>query len=293
MNYFSIAQLAQFSGIKAHTIRIWEQRYHALKPARSEGNTRFYSDLDLKRLLNIVSLTDQYRVSELCSMSDKALNNQVGKLYLEKSEKNSNPFVSQLIAAGMEFNESSFQKVFSHCLLRFGVSDTYKDIIYPLLNRLGLMWASDHLPAAHEHFISNMIRQKLLTAIDSLPLSEDHGKKWVLFLPEDEYHEMGLLFAQYVLGLQRQKVFYLGASVPLSTLSLACKNIKPDSLLLFFVHNDLPENINLYLSALTKNFKQSKIYISGHEKLMERVDVGKKITWLRRVEDLEAVITNV
>lgn len=288
MDFLTISQLAQFSGIKPHTIRIWEKRYQALTPTRTHGNTRTYSGLDLKRLLNIVSLMDtDYKISQLCSMSDEELNFLIKDLYVPQIHENPNQFVSQLISAGMEFDEPSFQKILSHCLLRFGVDGTYKDIIYPLLNKVGLMWSADILPPAHEHFMCNLIRQKILTGIDSLPFPKEHSRKWLLFLPEDEYHEMGLLFAHYLLRRNSEDVFYLGASVPLSTLQFAIENIKPDCLLLFFVHQDFPENVSSYLSEIRDFFDSGNIYISGNEKLISQIKVENKIDWLRSIEDLE------
>lgn len=287
MDSLSIAQLSQFSGIKAHTIRMWEQRYDALNPVRTEGNTRIYSDLDLRRLLNIVSLMDNFKVSELCRMKDKALNSLVGDMFLGDFPGHFNNFVPQLINAGMSFDEDAFQKIFSHCILKYGVTGTYKKVIYPLLKRLGLLWTADFLPAAHEHFISNLIRQKLFTAIDSLPPAKENAKKWLLFLPEDEYHEIGLLFAHYLLSSNGQKVFYLGSSVPSNTISVACKNIKADALLLFFVHYDSSEKIKVYLEELSMLCKKSEIYVSGNEKLLSSVDAGIRVSWLKQMEDLE------
>src|SRR5690606_39483103 len=135
MNSLTIAQLAQFSGIKPHTIRIWEQRYHALSPDRSEGNTRIYSDMDLKRLLNIVSLMDSYKISELCTMSDEVLSTSIKELYDLEGKGGLHHFVPQLVSAGMEFNEVLFQQTLSHCFENFGAFRTYKEVIYPLLNR--------------------------------------------------------------------------------------------------------------------------------------------------------------
>ena len=292
MDSLSIAQLTQLSGIKAHTIRVWEQRYQAFSPKRTEGNVRTYSDLDLKRLLNIVSLIDSgYKVSELCTMSDVALNKLIDELYVKPIHEEPERFVSQLISAGVEFNEPSFQKILSHCFLRFGVPDTYKNIIYPLLNRIGLMWSCNQIVPAQEHFMCNLIRQKILTATDALPSPKQGSKKWLLFLREDEHHEMGLLFAQYILRQMGETVYYLGANVPLSTLSLAIKNIKPDSMVVFFVHNDLPENIDSYLASLKKEMKNIPIYISGNEKLIEQIKQDKNIIWLQNIEELENKIS--
>src|SRR5687767_7176712 len=139
MNLFSISQLSRFSGIKPHTIRMWEQRYGALQPTRSEGNTRYYDGNQLRRLLNIVSLTDSdYKVSELCRMPDKKLNNLIQEL--NKPSGTPGPeeyFISQLIVAGISYDENHFDKIFSHCIMRFGVKETYIRVIYPMLNRTG------------------------------------------------------------------------------------------------------------------------------------------------------------
>ena len=288
MNSFTIAQLSQFSGIKPHTLRMWEQRYQVLSPSRSSGNTRIYNNADLKRLLNIVSLTDSgHKVAELCRMPDEALGRLIKDQYDLEKEDFGNYFVFQLLAAGMTFDESSFQKTLSHCLLRFGMDVTYKNIIYPLLNRVGLLWATDMLPPAHEHFMCNLIRQKLHTAIDSLPSPRKDSSRWLLFLPEDEYHETGLLFAQYVLRKNAINAYYLGSSVPLPTLELAVGSINPDFVLLFFVHRNLPENIHAYLKEVRKSFREGRIYVCGNENVLGQVDLPQEVKWLRSIEELE------
>ena len=291
MNLFSISQLSQFSGIKAHTIRMWEQRYNALKPNRSEGNTRYYDNLQLRRLLNIVSLMDSgYKVSELSVMSDKKL-----FTLLEEQQGNATSndkedfYISQLIAAGMSYDEQHFEKIFSHCLLRFGLKNAYIHVLYPLLLRIGLMWASNSIPPAQEHFISNIIRQKLFTAIDSLPPPASTAETWVLFLPENEFHEIGLLFAHYVVRLSGRKSIYLGANLPLDSLNNSLKDIKPDKLLLFLVRHNLPEESQQFLDTL-RTFSPIKIiYLVGSKNLVGSLKMGK-IQWLQTVDDLDRVL---
>jgi hypothetical protein len=243
MNNFSISQLQQFSGIKAHTIRIWEQRYNALTPNRSEGNTRYYDDSQLRRLLNIVSLMDsEYKVSELCLMPDEKLFNLIKSKLVSNSVEASSAayFVSQLIAAGMCYDVAAFEKIFSTSIKKFGIRDTYIKVIYPLLDRIGLMWSCDTMPPAQEHFISNIIRQKLFSAIDELPPAKSLKDTWLLFLPENEFHEIGLLFSYYVIRNAGKRVVYLGSNLPLDTLISAAKDINPSNLLFFLVHNDAP-----------------------------------------------------
>jgi len=290
---FSISQLEQFSGIKAHTIRIWEQRYNALKPNRSEGNTRYYDDSQLRRLLNIVSLMNSgYTVSELCGMPDKKL----FKIVDEKLNTNtgneaiSEYFVSQLITAGMFFDESHFEKIFSSAMMRFGLKDAYIKVIYPLLLRMGLMWAIDKMPPSKEHFITNLIRQKLFTAIDSLPPAKSSKDIWVLFLPENEFHEIGLLFSHYLIRQSGKKVIYLGTNVPLSTLANAAKEIKPTHLLFFLVKNNIPGDSQLLIKELTKYFIKTKMHVSGNEKLISQLNIGKNIQWLKSVEEFTEIL---
>ncbi len=294
MNSYSISQISQFSGIKPHTIRMWEQRYNALKPNRSEGNTRYYNNAQLRRLLNIVSLKNSgYKLSELGAMPDKKLN----ELVLKEQEKTISDetdeyFVLQLIAAGISYDELYFEKVFSHCLLRYGLKGAYSRIIYPMMVRLGLMWTSDRLPPVHEHFISNLVRQKLLTAIDSLPPAKPDGDKWLLFLPENEFHELGLLFAHYLIRRSGQQAIYLGANVPVQLLINAVSETESDHLLFFLVHFDLPENSRKYLDQLKDSFPDKKIYLSGNHKLISQLETGKSMIWLKSVEHLEQMLAS-
>lgn len=291
MNLFSISQLSQFSGIKAHTIRIWEQRYNALKPNRSEGNTRYYDNLQLRRLLNIVSLMESgFKVSELGVMSDKKLFDLLEQQHRNVESKDPEEFyISQLIAAGMSYDEQHFEKIFSHCLLRFGLKNAYIHVLYPLLSRIGLKWASNSIPPAQEHFISNIIRQKLFTAIDSLPPPASNAETWLLFLPENEFHEIGLLFAHYVVRLSGRKSVYLGANLPLDSLNNSIKDIKPDKLLLFLVRHNLPEKSQQFLDTL-RSFSPIKIiYLVGSKNLVGSLKMGK-IQWLQSVDDLDRVL---
>lgn len=289
MNRFSISKLSQFSGIKPHTIRIWEQRYKALKPNRSEGNTRYYDNSQLQRLLNIVSLMDSdHKVSELCSMPDKKLFELLDEWH--KNSVSNDPaeyFVSQLIAAGLGYDEIHFEKILSHCLLRYGLKDTYLKVIYPMLNRIGLMWANECMPAANEHFISSILRQKLFTAIDSLPAAKSGSDTWLLFLPEDEFHEIGLLISNFLIRLSGRRVIYLGVNLPLLSLKVALKETMPDNLLLFLVHHDSPEDTQDYLAKLNDGFSGKKICVAGNLKLIDQLKSGDKIQFLPALEDLE------
>jgi DNA-binding transcriptional MerR regulator len=292
MNSFSISQLSQLSGIKAHTIRIWEQRYNALTPHRSDGNTRYYDNSQLRRLLNIVSLMDEgYKISELCAMPDEKLYNLVSDIQNEdKSTGPSEYFISQLISAGMSYDEAHFEKVFAHCLIKYGMKETYIKVIYPTLLRMGLMWATGAFPPSQEHFNSNMIRLKLSTAIDSLPPPKSPTDTWLLFLPENEFHEISLLFSQYLIRLSGKRTIYLGGNLPFDSISDAILSTEPENLLFFLVHYNSPVDTQNYLDNLSSLYPDKNIFISGNTKLIRQLKYGKCIHWLESVEDLENVL---
>jgi methanogenic corrinoid protein MtbC1 len=293
MNKFSISQLQQFSGIKAHTIRIWEQRYNALSPNRSEGNTRYYDGYQLRRLLNIVSLMgSEYKVSELCLMPDEKLFNLIQTRMISGSGEDSSSeyFISQLIAAGMSYDSAGFEKIFSACITKIGITATYIKVMYPLLDRIGLMWASDIIPPAQEHFMSNVMRQKLFSEIDKLPQPGSFKDTWILFLPENEFHDIGLLLSYFLIRKAGKNVIYLGSSMPLHTLTASVKQINPSSLLLFFVNNDDDEEREKYCDTLSKNFGKLKIFIAVNEKRIGNIKKGKSIHWIHSADDLEKIL---
>lgn len=291
MNSFTISQVAQFSGVKPHTLRTWEKRYDAVDPNRSEGNTRYYNNAQLRRLLNIVSLRDSgYKVSELSALPDDKLFELVTRQKERSLEDPEEYFVSQLLAAGIDYDETHFEKIFSHCVIRYGLKSTYKKVIQPLLERIGLMWTSNRLPPSHEHYISNLIRRKLMTAADSSPPPQEASDSWLLFLPEDEFHEIGLLFAQYLLRHRGQQVFYLGANVPMESLAAAVEDTEPSNLLLFLVRNDLPAHTGKYLDELRGRFSNQKIHVAGNRERIEPLKNGRGIEWLYSADDLEQLL---
>jgi DNA-binding transcriptional MerR regulator len=294
MNLFSISQLSNFSGIKPHTIRIWEQRYNALSPGRSEGNTRYYDNDQLRRLLNIVSLVQaNYKISEISTMSDKKLF-ELLEQRLRPSEENIDTheyFILQLIAAGMNFDEINFDKLISHCLVKYGVEGSYLKVIYPMLKRIGLMWATNLILPAAEHFISNIIRQKLFTLIDSLPAGNDKKNSWLLFLPENEFHEIGLLFSHYLIRKEGFKSVYLGSNVPLQSVVEAAAITNPDNLLLFLTHNDSKEVLGEYMNDLGRRFKNKNIKIAADAKQLQSIKLNKNFEVLSSMENLQLVLS--
>lgn len=294
MNQFSIQQLQQFSGIKAHTIRMWEQRYKALKPYRTEGNTRYYDNTQLKRLLNITSLMHtNKKVSELCIMSDDSLASLI-KAELEVVAKtfSYDQYISQVISALLDYDETKTNSILSKCIKRFGIKKTYKEVIYPMYVKIGLMWLSNDVMLSQEHFISNIMRKKLFSWIENLPKTESNASQWVLFLPEDEFHEVGLLMANYLLQEMKQKVIYLGANVPIKEV-VNTVNVSDSSHVLFFlVHHDKVESTQKLVDELYLALPDTNISIAGNTQLIGLIKLYTNMAWIQSVDELEQLIIN-
>ena len=264
MEQFSISQLGHFSGIQPHTIRMWEQRYGALTPSRSKGNTRYYDNTQLKRLLNIVSLLDSsHKVSVLCGLSDDKLSEMVLAKQQDLSNSPDQLLINQMILAGMTYDENYFDKIFSQSVMRFGMEETYSRLINPLLIKLGMLWCTNILPPAQEHFLTSMIKIKLSVAIDSLPNGNEKSDTWLLLLPENEFHEIGLLWAYYLIRKSGKKVVYLGVSTPVGSLIDALETVKPANVLIFMVQGETSFTINGYVEHVLPGFKGKNFCIAG------------------------------
>jgi len=290
---YSISDLEQLSGVQIHTIRMWERRYNALNPLRSAGNTRFYDDNDLRRLLNIVGLSQSgMKISQVCSLSEKAMD-ELLQQEMEHSvaeEVHFEYYISQLISHGIGYDEFNFDRLINKCIADQGLSVTYKQVIYPLLVRLGLMWRRDHICPSHEHFISNIIRQKFYSAINELPLTNNGKPCWLLFLPEDEDHDIGLLFANYLLKSSGQRVIYLGAKIPMDSLKDAVAHNQVAHLLLFMVRNKPLVQVGAYIDQLSELFAGHQIHIAGNGKLISELRLHANMDWLQSISDFENMI---
>lgn len=292
MDKFSISQLAKYSGIKAHTIRIWEKRYNALSPERTQGNTRFYSGEQLRRLLNIVSLkNEEPNIALLCSYPDVILHKMIREVLMDSDTRGNSEdfFISQLISSGIHLNEKHFNEIFSQCLSHFSVEDAYRKVLYALLKRVGILWSGDEISVPCEHFISNMLRQKFYALMDSLVSEGEEKELWLLFLKEGEFHELGLLFASYLLKKSRRRVIYFGANTPFGSLVKTASGIMPTHVLTFQVQNEEASALADYIKKLSQTFPKSKICI-GANMLSELPAEDSTVKWLKSLDDFELMI---
>ncbi|WP_286756390.1 MerR family transcriptional regulator [Roseivirga sp. UBA838] len=277
MANYSIKDLEHLSGIKAHTLRIWEQRYGLINPKRTDTNIRFYDQDDLKLILNVSLLKDNgFKISKIAQMSKEEMHETV----LEIADK-ATSFADQiygLTLAMIDLDEQRFEKIISSNTLKIGFERTMLNIIYPFLTKIGIMWITDSINPAQEHFISNLIRQKVIVAIDGqYETFDEEAKKYMLFLPEGELHELSLLFANYLIRARGNRVVYLGQNMPFQDLQVAFNAYKPDYLLTIMTTKDRNISTEEYLANLADNFSDTPILVAGSQVIGQDLELKENI----------------
>lgn len=216
---YSIKDLEHLTGIKAHTLRIWEQRYGIVVPQRTDTNIRYYTDEDLKTLLNVAVLIQKgWRISKVADLSRESLNKEVLDLALNDGHFPSQ--ITRLLQATIDLDEPTFTAILDACIHEMGENETFTKIVGGFIHQVGVLWQTDAIGVAHEHFASNLIKQKLYTALDRLPayVASQKNPGYLVYLPDQEMHELGLLYVHYILKAKGESVVYLGQSVPLEYL---------------------------------------------------------------------------
>ena len=223
---YSISDLEQLSGIKAHTIRMWEQRHGILRPERTATNIRTYSDADLRRLLTVAALCGEgRRISQIAKLSETELGQALLAGAADAHDYNSQ--VNALLVALLAFDELRLHELLNGAAHRLGFEEMMMYVAYPLLQRIGLMWLAGTLNPAQEHLLAHLLRQKMLAATEALPPVPTTAPRWLLFLPEGELHEIALLFMNLALRRRGQHTLYLGQNMPLADLAAVCTTYQP------------------------------------------------------------------
>jgi DNA-binding transcriptional MerR regulator len=224
MNRFQIRDLEEFSGVKAHTIRMWEKRYGLLEPDRTGTNIRTYSLDELKSILNVAFLNrNGYKISKIAGMTSADRERMVNEV--SSARASGSDVLNSLKLAMLSFDEVLFDSVSSRFREINGFRALVEQVYVPLLEQIGLLWQSNTICPAQEHFVSNFIRHKLIVASGSIPLKAAPLERiFVLYLPENEIHELGLLYVEYLLRSKGERTIYLGQSVPSNDLVHVVKN---------------------------------------------------------------------
>ncbi len=263
MNKFSIKDIETITGIKSHTIRIWEQRYDFLNTKRTDTNIRFYNDDDLRLLLNVATLNDHgYKISEIAKMSVDEMSQKIHDISHHQSSYSC--YIKTLTNQAISFNEKNFKKELATCIKKVGLEQAVLQVVYPFLQNIGVLWQTGMINPAQEHFASSLIKQKLIVAIDSLkPPVVDNSKKFLLFLPDGEFHEIALLFAYYIIKSHGHEVLYLGQSLSINYVKDVFKSYQPDYIFSVLTNSMLEEDAQRMLNLFASNFPQNKVLLAG------------------------------
>ena len=292
MTKFTIKDLENLSGIKAHTIRIWEQRYSFLKPARTDTNIRYYSNDDLKTILNI-SILNRYgfKISHINKMTAADVQARVAGLNIVGAQQEK--IVNELIQAMVDLDTISFEKILEKQISTNGIEKTIVKIVFPFFERIGILWQTGHINPAQEHLTSNIIRQKLLVGIDQAKPILKVNRSFLLFLPEREHHELGLLLVYYLLKRRGADVFYIGANVPMKDAQFIAEAKKPDYIYIHLTSSSPGFNFPKFLSQLTEKLPKQKMIISGHPAVGYKRSLPKNVEFKQSLLELVEFISSL
>jgi len=256
---FTIKDLENLSGIKAHTIRIWEKRYQLLTPERTSGNIRYYDTKNLQKLLNVSLLNNNnYKISKIANLSEDSI------ILIARELANKNALIDDSInsfkMSMFSFDQALFNQTYNQLLINKTFRDVFKEVFIPFLDHIGLMWQTNTLTPAHEHFISNLISQKIQINIEKIQqnLLVDDSQVFVLFLPENEIHELGLMYLNYELSLRSKKTIYLGQSIPLDNLNSLVAMFPKINFISSFTVAPVDTAMNDYLNDIDTKLKDTK-----------------------------------
>ncbi|MEP3211528.1 MAG: MerR family transcriptional regulator [Maribacter sp.] len=292
---FSIRDLENLSGIKAHTIRIWEKRYNLLAPERTATNIRTYSLSSLQKLLNVTLLYNNgYKISKISRIPEGNIPLMVREIVAKNSVKNH--AINAFKLAMINFDQSLFMSTYNSVLVDKSFRDVFKEVFIPLLNEIGLLWQTDTISPAHEHFITSLIKQKILINTEKLQHQEPTktSKIFVPFLPENEIHEIGLLYLNYEIVLRGYKSIYLGQTVPLETLNDVMKYFDNLCFLSYFTVSPTKEKIEKYVSQfsdLVKEFGTAEIWLLGYQ--TKHLDTANLPSFVKTFNSIEQVVAQL
>lgn len=283
MTFYSIKDLEYLSGIKAHTIRIWEKRYNLLDPNRSETNIRFYSDKDVRRILNVAMLVKNgYKISTVALFDDSKLQSEV--IRINNKAHDSGKFIDQLLFETVNLNVDGFGQVLDGIIEEYGFDKTIQNVVFPYFERIGVLWQAGSIYSAHEHFVSNIIRNRLIVETAKYEARTSRGAA-LFFLRETEWHEISLLYSNYLAVKAGLKSVYLGQSLPFEDLANLVASHRFDFVCTSFIHAiDKPE-LEQYLTNISNLFNQTTILIFGRQITLIKPKIPSNVVVVKNYSD--------
>jgi len=260
---YSIKDLENLTDIKAHTIRIWEQRYGLLTPKRTETNIRYYEDQDLKKLLNVNLLyTKGYKISKIAALSDEEILEKSKEVILNERKWDGDE-VDVLLMSVIELAEDKIREILNRLYEEQGIEFLYSRTIIPLLAKMGELWQLNSLSVGHEHFFSNIFRGFVTSKTLDLSPSKNVDKKILMFLPPNEEHELSLLIYQHMFKREGWQVFYLGCNVPFADLKVSYDQINPDLTLTSLIAKSSEKEFETILKKIREVIPDNELILSG------------------------------
>ena len=293
MAVYSIKDLEKLSGIKAHTIRIWEQRYGIINPKRTKTNIRYYQDEDLKFILNIALLNKNgFKISKIAKMSKAEIAEKVAAISEINFEYGTQ--LDALTISMIEMDEYKFDRIISTNIQQLGFERTMLEIIYPFLDKLSVLWLTGSINPVQENFMSYLIRQKIIVAIDKEPLMV--GKdvcKFLIYLPEGERQELSMLFMQYLVKSRKNHVIYIGQDITLTDLKDAYNIHHPDYIFTMITETFAKEPIQNYVDNLATTFTDCKILLTGYQVVAQNVEPKSNVSILRSLDQTLEILNKL
>ena len=289
-NSFSIKNLEHLSGIKANTIRIWEKRYNLFEPERTDTNIRLYNLENLQKLLNVTLLYNNgYKISKIASFNSQEITENVHKLTINKNADDWSIGLFKL--AMINFDQRLFTKTFNDLLEQFSFSEVFKNVFVPLMNELGVLWQTNSISPSHEHFITSLVKQKIHAMCEDLQQKSTRrtDRRFVLFLPDNEIHELGLLYLQYEVLNNGFQCVFLGQSVPIESLNNLVDIGEPITFIAYFTIEPTQDKIKAYLNTFNSEIIEnidSELWILGYQVQFMSDEMPDKIRKFKSIDDV-------
>ena len=292
---YTISELAHYSGVKPHTIRIWEKRFNLLSPTRSCTNIRGYGYEELRKLINIHTLLQSgWKISRIVGLTVEDIESEVKSLMLGKIESPKTDFlINGLMVHMLNYDEARFTEVLQHSIDRFGIKKTILQIVYPFLKRIGVLWQVNDISPAQEHFASAIIRRKLLNAIDAMPVIPKGIPSFILCLPSEEFHELPLLLAHYILLEKNIHTLYLGASVPAEMIAQAALQSNATHVFTLFMSSSPMEKLKEYLQIIHTGAPGLTLYFSGCPEMCKKPLLNDSVRHIADIEEFESLVRSL
>jgi len=293
MAVYSIKELENLSGIKAHTIRIWEKRYSLIEPHRTNTNIRYYTDNDLKKILNVAVLNRHgIKISSIARLTDLELREEI--IRVSATSDSNDTLIDSMVLSMIDLDEYKLEAMIDKSINKIGFKSTVTDVLYPFLEKVGILWQSGDVYPAQEHFVSFLIRQKIIAATDRISNTfNQNSKKFLLLLPEGEWHEIALLFAYYLIKEANHEVIYLGQSVPYSDVLAIGASKRLDYVLFSSSISHTGFKLSRYLEDLGSAFPDKKILYCSYNKDELTRESAKNIVYLQRIIDLSDFLLSI